>query len=102
MLSNPLPVPEGIRDLSEAIETAHVSMAESVLVKPRRLGMHTVGQVSPNPSQQVHIFSSMPAQSAEHIAGDRISSQLELGQLRVRFSQLAMVLHLADLRDCRL
>ena len=51
---------EGIRHLSAAIEAAHVCTAQLVLVRPRRVGMHAVKQVSPNPSQHVHI-SSTPA-----------------------------------------
>ena len=54
---------EGILHFSAAIEAAHVCMAELILVWPRCVGMHTVKQVSANPSQKAHV-SSMPAPSA--------------------------------------
>jgi hypothetical protein len=52
-------------------------MAESVLVKPRRLAMRTVGQVGPNPSQQVHIFPQCQRSLLEHLA--RRSPKLPAG-----------------------
>ena len=75
--SNDLHVFEGIRHLSAAFQAAHVCKTELVLVRPRRVRMHTVEQVSPNPSQPAHI-SSMRTRSVR--ARCRRSPQLSVGE----------------------
>lgn len=78
ILSNDLQVFDGIEDVSAAIGTTYVAIPELVLVRPR---IRECAQS--NNQTQIHInkltFPLCVRDLHEHIAGERVGSQLERG-----------------------